>query len=156
MATVVCGARGRGACMGNFGNFWEFLRGVGGRLGIPRGFACRWEVGRVGADLPQGYAGNDGNGGARAAGVWRLLMDQVDLMDLMDNVGAPRDTPWVCCAVVWFGSGADLPRGKTKLTKPKNKSGSETRRVSRRTHEPICEGFLRDSSLKRSGNAPDR
>ena len=33
--------------------------------------------------------GQYGNGGARATGVWRLFMDQVDLMDLMDNVGAP-------------------------------------------------------------------
>jgi len=57
-------------------------------------------------------------------------MDQVDRMDLMDKMGAPRDNPRVCCAVVWYGSGADLPRGKTKLTKPKNKSGGEARKES--------------------------
>ena len=95
MAAAVCVLRGRGACMGNFGNFWEFLRGVWGRHCIPRGFACRWEVGCVGADVPQGR------------------------------------------------------------TNPKKFSG-ETRRVSRRAHGVVCEGFLRDSSLKRSGNVPDR
>ena len=41
-------------------------------------------------------AGFDGNGGVRAAAAWRLLMDQVDLMDQMDKMGAPCDTPWVC------------------------------------------------------------
>ena len=41
-------------------------------------------------------AGFDGNGGLRATGAWRLLMDQVDLMDQMDNVGAPLYNPWVC------------------------------------------------------------
>ena len=44
----------------------------------------------AGACLP------DGNGGLRAAAAWRLLMDQVDLMDQMDKMGAPCDTPWVC------------------------------------------------------------
>ena len=39
--------------------------------------------------------GQYGNGGVQAAAVWRLFMDQVDLMDLMDNVGAPRDNPRV-------------------------------------------------------------
>ena len=29
----------------------------------------------------------DGIGGVRVAWVWRLLMDQVDLMDLMDKMG---------------------------------------------------------------------
>ena len=38
----------------------------------------------------------DGSGGVQAAGVWRLFMDQVDLMDLMDKMGAPRDNPGVC------------------------------------------------------------
>jgi len=45
------------------------------------------------------WRGQYGNGGTRATGVWRLLMDQVDLMDLMDNVGAPRDNPRVCGAL---------------------------------------------------------
>ena len=40
--------------------------------------------------------GRDSNGGVQAAGAWRLLMDQVDLMDQMDKRGAPRDNPWVC------------------------------------------------------------
>ena len=56
-------------------------------------------------------AGFDGNGGVQAAGAWRLLMDQVDLMDQMDKRGAPRDNPRVCCAAVWFGAGADVPQG---------------------------------------------
>ena len=41
----------------------------------------------------------DSNGGVRAAAVWRLFMDQVDLMDLMDKMGAPRDNPGVCRAL---------------------------------------------------------
>ena len=39
MAAVVCGARGRGACMGIFGIFWDFLGGLLVRHVIPRGFA---------------------------------------------------------------------------------------------------------------------
>ena len=39
MAAAVCGARGRGACMGIFGIFWEFLGGLLVRHVIPRGFA---------------------------------------------------------------------------------------------------------------------
>ena len=86
--------------------------GQDGRATVyPGGLRCRSEV-WLGAELPQGVCGQcDGNGGARAkdvpgvmqavfngngglrgAGAWRLLMDQVDLMDLMDNVGAPWDT----------------------------------------------------------------
>ena len=38
-------------------------------------------------------------------------MDQVDLMDQMDKIGAPLNNPWVCVAAVWIGSGADLPQG---------------------------------------------
>ena len=52
-----------------------------------------------------------GNGGVRVAGVWRLLMDLMDLMDQMDKVGAPRYTPGVCGAAVWFGAVVDLPQG---------------------------------------------
>ena len=48
--------------------------------------------------------------------------------------------------------GADLPQGKTG-TKIRRR---DSLRVSRRTHGQVCEGFLRDTSLKRSGNAPDR
>ena len=42
MATAVCRLRGRGACMRSVGTM-RFMRGVWGRLGIPRGFAmsCR-------------------------------------------------------------------------------------------------------------------
>ena len=39
-------------------------------------------------------------------------MDQVDLMDQMDKMGASCYTPRVCCAVVWYGSGKELPLGK--------------------------------------------
>ena len=63
-----------------------------------------------------------------SAGAWRLLMDQVDLMDLMDKMGAPRDNPRVCSAAVGFGSEcrftagvmqlADLPQGKTSKKNP--------------------------------------
>ena len=37
-----------------------------------------------------------GNGGVRAAGARRLLMDLMDLIDQMDKIGAPRYTPWGC------------------------------------------------------------
>ena len=59
IATAVCCLRGRGACMGNFGNFWEFLRiferGMGAPLYTP------WVCGAAvwngsGAELPRGYA----------------------------------------------------------------------------------------------------
>ena len=57
----------------------------------------------------------DGCGGVRAAGVWRLFMDQVDLMDLMDKMGAPRENPRVCSAAVWWGVGEELPKGSALL-----------------------------------------
>ncbi len=50
----------------------------------------------------------DGNGGARAAGVWRLLMD---LMDLMDKMGAPLYTPWVCLPQSGLARVIDVPQG---------------------------------------------
>ena len=34
-----------------------------------------------------------------------MRMDQIDPMDQMDKSGAPRYTPRVCGAAVWFGSG---------------------------------------------------
>ena len=72
--------------------------------------------------LPQGYAGLFyGNGGVRVAWAWRLRMDQMDQMDQMDKMGAPLYTLWVCCAAVWFGSGADLPQGKTSKKSPTGK-----------------------------------
>ena len=30
-------------------------------------------------------------------------------------IGAPCDTPWVCCAAVWNGSGEDVPLGYARL-----------------------------------------
>ena len=86
-----------GVCM------WErgLLDGCGSmRVAVARAMMCRW--GEPHADLPQGYACCDG-----AA----LAMDQVDLMDQMDKIGAPLNNPWVCVAAVWIGSGADLPQG---------------------------------------------
>ena len=65
-----------------------------------------------GADLPQGYARQlDGNDGMLSAWAWRLLMDHVDPMDLMDKMGAPRYTPRVCGAAVEFGSGCRFTVG---------------------------------------------
>ena len=43
-----------------------------------------------------------------------MLMDRVDLMDQMDKRGAPRDTPWVCGAAVWYGSGCRFTAGENK------------------------------------------
>ena len=40
-----------------------------------------------------------------------MLMDQVDRMDLMDKMGAPRDNPGGCCADVWYGAGGNMPVG---------------------------------------------
>ena len=53
----------------------------------------------------------DGGGGMRAAAARRLQMDQVDLMDKMDKIGAPLNNPWVGGAAGWNGSGADRPQG---------------------------------------------
>ena len=60
------------------------------------------------------WRGQYGNGGVRAAGARRLFMDQVDLMDLMDNVGAPRDTPWVGGAAVGGDAGGRCAAGENK------------------------------------------
>ena len=77
MATAVCGVRGRGACMGIFGIFWEFLGGLLVRHDIPRGFAVpqsgmarvqSYRGGMQRSALPQGYARLfDGCGGMRVA-----------------------------------------------------------------------------------------
>ena len=40
-----------------------------------------------------------------------MLMDLMDQMDRMAKMGAPRDTPRVCCAVGRWGAWADLPQG---------------------------------------------
>jgi len=54
----------------------------------------------------------DGNGGVRVAWVWRLHGNFWDFLGFFGRViGAPCDTPWVCCAAVWFGSGANVPVG---------------------------------------------
>ncbi len=46
---------------------------------------------------------------------WRLFMDQVDQMDLMDKMGGASVYPEGLRGAVWFGAGADLPVGKTAL-----------------------------------------
>ena len=53
----------------------------------------------------------DGGGGMRVAVAWRLFMDQVDLMDQMDKMGAPWDNLRVCGAVGWSDSGLIYHRG---------------------------------------------
>ena len=54
----------------------------------------------------------DGNGGMRVAGAWRLHGNFWDFLGIFGMViGAPCDTPWVCGAAVWFGSGANVPVG---------------------------------------------
>ena len=40
-----------------------------------------------------------------------MFMDQVDLMDLMDNVGAPRDNPRVGSAAVGWDAGGRFTAG---------------------------------------------
>ena len=40
-----------------------------------------------------------------------MFMDQVDLMDLMDNVGAPRDNPRVGSAAVGWDAGGRVTAG---------------------------------------------
>ena len=66
----------------------------------------------------------------------------------MGRHGIPRG--FACRSLVWLG------RKVAAGVKPAKNSGGEARRASRRTHGQVCEGFLRDTSLKRSGNAPDR
>jgi len=81
-------------------------------LGIPRGVACRCVVWLGVQIYRRGMPGFfNGNGGMRGAAARRLLMDQVDQMDLMDKIGAPCDTPWVCGAAVRFGLGKMCRRG---------------------------------------------
>ena len=40
-----------------------------------------------------------------------MLMDLMDRMDLMDKLGAPRDTPWVGGAAVEVGRRGQMCRG---------------------------------------------
>ena len=100
MAAVTRGRRGCGACMGNFGNFWEFLRGVWGRHCIPRGFACRWGVGR-GCWCAGGVCLPDSNGGAQSAVAWRLCLT---CLTCLTNWCATV-YPVGLHAAVWFGAG---------------------------------------------------
>jgi len=66
MTAVVCVLRGRDACMRFMGTV-RFMRGVWVRHSIPRGFAVpQWGLAQS-ADLPQGSALLDGNGGVRVA-----------------------------------------------------------------------------------------
>ena len=65
-----------------------------------------------GDDLPQGCAGLfDGNGGVRGAAAWRWheICGNCEIYER--GMGAPRYTPRVCLAAVWYGSGDDLPLG---------------------------------------------
>ena len=101
MATVVCVLRRRGACMRSVGTV-RFMRGVWGRLGIPRGLACRCVV-WLGQNVPQGYAGLflwqrwcAGCGGVA------LVSDLSDLSDKLGRHCIPRGG---LLAAVWFGSG---------------------------------------------------
>ena len=36
-------------------------------------------------------------------------------------IGASCDTPWVCGAAVWFGSGEDVPQGYAVITVARHK-----------------------------------
>ena len=64
---------------------------------------------RVGAGV---YAGNVmATVVCETAGARRLFMDQVDLMDQMDKMGAPRDTPRVCSAAVGWDAGGRFTAG---------------------------------------------
>ena len=47
----------------------------------------------------------------RGAWAGRLFMDQMDRMDLMDKMGAPRDNPWVCGAAVGWDAGGRCAAG---------------------------------------------
>ena len=67
----------------------------------------------------------DGNGGVQSAGVRRVFTDQVDLMDQMDTMGAPRYTSRVCGAAVGYGSGKDLPQGDYVPDAPTKKQYSQ-------------------------------
>ena len=104
--------RGRGACMGIFGIFWEFLGGLLVRHVIPRGFAVPLCGVAQGGRCAAGVCGAFfyGNGGVRVALAWRLHGNFGDFLGIFGRViGAPCDTPWVCGAAVWFGSGENVP-----------------------------------------------
>ena len=106
-----------------------------------------------GEDVPLGYARQlDDNGGMRVAGAWRLHKTYKTYKTYKMMMGVRHGIPrgFACRSLVWLG------RRCAARVKPAKKSGGETRRVSRCAHEQVCEGFLRDPSLKRSGNAPDR
>ena len=66
-----------------------------------------------GDELPLGTAGQlDGNGGLLSAWAWRLHGNFWDFLGIFGRViGAPCDTPGVCGAAVWNGSGEDEPQG---------------------------------------------
>ncbi len=58
-----------------------------------------------GKDLPLGYAGQlDGNGGVRAAGVWRLCLTCLTSRTCLTSWCAPV-YPEGLLAAVWYGSG---------------------------------------------------
>ena len=56
----------------------------------------------------------DDNGGLRAAAAWRLHKTYKTYKTYKITIGAPCDTPRVCCAVVWFCAGDKLPQGTAR------------------------------------------
>ena len=64
----------------------------------------------------------DGNGGMRVAWAWRLHGNFWDFLGIFGRViGAPCDTPWVCCAAVWYGSGENVPLRYAVITVARHK-----------------------------------
>ena len=118
--------------------------------GMARAKMCRWGM--------QGFF--DGNGGMRVAWAWRLCLTCLTCLTSWcarlrpDGLrrGKPCDTPGVAVSPFGLAQGGRC----AARVKPAKKSGGEAQRASRRAHGQVCEGFLRDPSLKRSGNAPDR
>ena len=90
------------------GDFLSWWRGNG----IPRGFAVPQSGMARAQSCCWGSAWQlDGNGGMRVAWAWRLHKTYKTYKTYAMMMGASCDTPWVCSAAVWNGSGKDVPLG---------------------------------------------
>ena len=58
----------------------------------------------------------DGDGGVQTAGAWRLHGNYGNCEIYERGMGAPRDTPRVCCAVGRWGAGGQIYRRGMQAT----------------------------------------
>ena len=115
-------AAGVGRWHGNYGNCEIYERGMGApvfalmgyaaaSLGIPRGGAVPLCGMARGADLPQGYAGNDGNGGVQVAAAWHNKNGNERKRTETNGEWCVTIYPEGLQGAVGFGSGKELPHG---------------------------------------------